>query len=203
VIVSNEPEGEPLLIFPEWKPVIPSAARGPRSHGEQVLQVARMVNITAKCKSYCYSRRAPRSLIHLLPLFLPLSLSLSLPFPLSLSLLFSTLGIKHGTGKTARFYISFRGFLLIGFGYYVSWPRTDCLRLADMILTRCPIDRRPCWTPARRVGVFRSCRLGIGNAREPREECIEEQSDPTSARVESCPIGSMGSSSGTLSHGTL
>lgn len=55
-----------------------------------MLQVARMVNITAKCKSYCYSRRAPHS---------P-TLSLSL----------SATGIKHSPGKTAWLYISFRGF---------------------------------------------------------------------------------------------
>lgn len=30
VIDFNEPEGELLLIFPEWKPVILGTARGPR-----------------------------------------------------------------------------------------------------------------------------------------------------------------------------
>jgi len=54
-----------------------------------------MVNITTKCKSYCYSRRAPS-----LPLYLYLSLSLSFLAP----------GIKHSPGKTPWLYISFRGF---------------------------------------------------------------------------------------------
>jgi len=85
----TKPEGEPLLIFPECGSR--SFLAQPGGHeGERVLQVARMVNITAKCKSYCYSRRAPHS---------P-SLSLSL----------SVTGIKHSPGKTAWLYISFRGF---------------------------------------------------------------------------------------------
>lgn len=86
----TKPKGESLLIFPECGSR--SFLAQPGGHeGERVLQVARMVNITAKCKSYCYSRRAPHS-----------------SSPVSLSL--STTGIKHSPGKTAWLYISFRGF---------------------------------------------------------------------------------------------
>lgn len=114
----NEPEGELLLIFPEWKPVILGAARGPRRRARW-LQVARMVNITTKCKSYCYSRRAP-------------SLSLSISLFRSRLWVLSTVRVRR------PYSILVSAGSLIGFGYYVSWPRTDCLRPADTIPKRYP-----------------------------------------------------------------